>query len=195
METTPVTVWVTLTSARLLAKMSETHRAERAEYVRDLVAGGVKSREARIRAALLQPERWPRIQEVVAEALRLRLAEPDLFGPWRPLIAAEAARLALAGSWPGPRFAGPRLVQRNYPMPAPLATQLRTASWRVSEDPLTRLEEQGLVGPGTVNLTGDQQVERTRLAALLYPPGRIVREALERYGPTTSNEGATGDEK
>ncbi|MGW2255096.1 hypothetical protein ACWCXH_33665 [Kitasatospora sp. NPDC001660] len=178
-----VTVWIDRTAARLLSKMSEDHRAAEAEYVEALVKERVMRRDARIRAAAVRAERWPQIAVVVAHALVERLAEPDLAGPWPPLTEAEAARLSLSGGWPGPQSRRTRYVQRSYDLPAPLVIQLRTAAWRMSEEPLSRLEALGMIGPATLGLSEAEQAERARLAARLYPPGRIVREALDRYGP------------
>ncbi|MEU7095904.1 hypothetical protein [Kitasatospora aureofaciens] len=181
-DTTRITVWVQFSAASLLEKMIRQHRAEEHEYVETLIEQGLKKREARIQAAALRPERWPSIGVVVADALDLRLTETDLAGPWAPLTAAEAARLSLSGSWPGP-WTGQHLVQRNYSLPTPLVNWLRTVSWRKSQDALQALEDRGLVGRRVLTLNEAEQRDRLHLAAQLYPPGRIVREALERYGP------------
>ncbi|MFE7194462.1 hypothetical protein [Kitasatospora sp. NPDC057541] len=178
----PITVWVQFESAKLLSKMAENQRGEEADFVADLVRGGMRKRDARVRAAAVRAERWPSISAVVGRALEERLAEEDLAGPWKGLTPAELARLSLSGAWPGPTT-GQRLVQRRYSLPSAMVLRLRTISWRLSEGPLTALEERGLIGQRVLSLSDEEHAERLRLAAQLYPVGRIVREALARYGP------------
>ncbi|MFI1869705.1 hypothetical protein [Streptomyces jumonjinensis] len=143
-------------------------------------------RQARIAAARMRPDRWPGLETVVALAVEHRLAEADLAGPWAELTEAEAAELALSGRWPGPSLQI-SLVQRNYKLPAATVTAMRTAAWRLSEEPLRELRKRGLVGAGLV-LDREERRIRDELAARLYPVPRIIREALGRYGPATPNE-------
>jgi len=183
---TNMTVWVGLTTARLLQKMSEDHRKAEKSHVKGLEEKSMERRAARIEGAALRAERWPTIETVVADCIRARLAEPDLCGPWHALTNTEAARLALSGRWPGPMVPGV-LTERNYSLPTTLAVGLRTASWRVSEQALDLLERRGLVGAGP-GLSGARLAERNELAAILHSPGRIVRQALDRYGPVAATE-------
>lgn len=185
MEKIGVTAWITASQAGALALLDKRRRLEEKETVRELVASGIRPRDARVQVARMRPEHWPALEVVVGEAVRRRLADEDLVGPWAPLTQSDLDRLALSGRWPG-ASAGITLVQRNYAFPADLVLQLRTASWRVSEKPLARLYELGLVGSG-LRLTEEQKTRRDELARLLYPPARIIREALTEYGPH-SNE-------
>lgn len=185
MEKIGVTAWITASQAGALALLDKKRRLEEKETVDQLVASGVRRSDARTEVARMRPEHWPALEVVVSEAVRRRLADEDLAGPWAPLTRAELDRLALSGRWPG-ASGGVTLVQRNYSFPADLVLQLRTASWRVSEKPLARLYELGLVGSG-LRLTEEQKSRRDELARLLYPPARIIREALAAYGPR-SNE-------
>jgi hypothetical protein len=184
METEKVTVWITAAQAGRLALLDKRRRLEEAATVRQLVGQGMDRRAARLEVARMRPETWPALAVVVADVVRRRLAEADLAGPWAPLTEAELDGMTLAGRWPGPS-GGIRLQQRNYSLPADLVLQLRTASWRVSEQPLRMLQERGLVGAG-LRLSGEELRERDELAARLYPPARIVREALEAHGPQPS---------
>ncbi|WP_030186362.1 hypothetical protein [Streptomyces sp. NRRL S-813] len=134
----------------------------------------------------MRQERWPTLESVVALAVEQHLAEPDLAGPWPKLTANEEQRLARAGRWPGTSLGIP-MVQRNYKLPNSLVTRLRTTAWRMSEEPLNLLHKRGLVDTSP-HLDDDERALRNELAAQLYPVPRIVREALTRYGPTTSNE-------
>lgn len=184
METEKVTVWITAAQAGRLALLDKRRRLEEAATVRQLVGRGMDRRAARLEVARMRPENWPALGVVVGEAVRRRLAEGDLVGPWAPLTEEELEGMTLAGRWPGPS-GGIRLQQRNYAFPVDLLLQLRTASWRVSEQPLRTLQERGLVGVG-LQLSADQLRERDELAKRLYPLARIVREALEAYGPQPS---------
>ncbi|MFE1270554.1 hypothetical protein [Streptomyces sp. NPDC058758] len=118
--------------------------------------------------------------KIVADSIRLRLEEEDLRGPWVPLTSEEEEQLRLSGRWPGHNVGG--LLQRNYELPSTLLTALRTAAWRVSEGPLAELEEKDLTLYSR-DLTLEQMEEREELIKRVYSPPRIVREALERYGP------------
>ncbi|MFF8414924.1 hypothetical protein [Streptomyces omiyaensis] len=184
MEKVSVTAWITASQAGVLSLLDKRRRIEEKETVQQLVASGVRRDEARVQVARMRPEHWPALEVVVGEAVRRRLAEEDLAGPWAPLSPAELDRLMLSGRWPG-ASEGITLIQRNYRFPSDLALQLRTASWRVSERPLARLYELGLVGSG-LRLTQDQKARRDDLARLLYPPARIIREALAAYGPRSN---------
>ncbi|MFC9431471.1 hypothetical protein [Streptomyces sp. NPDC056987] len=183
MKSEKYTVWISAQHAARLRALYKKNRRGEAAYVEELVAEGLSRTEARVAAQRARAERWPALNTVVAGALTRRLAEPDLRGPWRALSADEAARLALAGRWPGANERG--LAQRNYELPTDLLTALRTAAWRVSEGPLAELDALGLVR----NSTSLGPVERERRRILVdrvYSPPRIVREALDRYGPQPS---------
>lgn len=144
-----------------------------------LVAEGKNRREARMEVAEMRAEHWPPTEVIVAAAVAERLAQEDLAGPWETLTAWELRRVALSGRWPGPDVGG--LVKRAYALPDELALALRTASWRVSSGPLERLYAQGLVGGG--GWSADQLRTQAELVEQLHSPGRIVRQALVRYGP------------
>ncbi|WP_435137314.1 hypothetical protein [Actinacidiphila sp. bgisy144] len=176
-----ITVWITASQAGRLSLLDRKRRIEEAATIHDLVNRGMDRRTARLEVARMRPGTWPSLSVVVCAAVRRRLADPDLVGPWAPLTEEEAGRMTLAGRWPGPR-SEVRLQQRNYMFPDDLASALRTASWRVSERPLRELESRGLVG-ASLRLSPDQVRQRDDLALQLFSPARIVREALEAYGP------------
>lgn len=182
----PVTVMIYAYQAARLDLVKKQQRLEEKATVNALVGQGNTRRQARIIVARMRPEEWPPLEAIVAAAVKQRLDEPDLAGPWPELTEAEQAGLALSGRWPGPSL-GVSMVQRNYDFPTDVVKRLRTASWRLSEAPLRELEDLGLVGAGLV-LTEAQKQRRDELAARLYPVPRIVREALARYGPAASDE-------
>ncbi|MFI8992164.1 hypothetical protein ACIG63_45765 [Streptomyces antimycoticus] len=184
MEKLPVTVMIYAYQAGRLDLLKKRQRMEEAATVEELERQGNTRRQARIIVARMRPDEWPSLETVVAQAVELRLAEADLAGPWRPLTVAEEEELALSGRWPGPSM-GVSMSQRNYKFPSDLVKRLKTAAWRVSEQPLRELRERGLVGAGLV-LDDDQRALRDRIAERLYPVPRVVREALARYGPAAS---------
>ncbi|RGD55404.1 hypothetical protein DR950_41820 [Kitasatospora xanthocidica] len=169
MTSVQITVSITPQQASRFNFRKRRHKAEQDEYLKQLREEGMGIREARAELALVRPETWPPLDAVVAGALRRRLAEADLAGPWEPLTREEEGQMKLSGRWPGPAPAG-RLVERNYLLPSELVRELRTASWRVSSKAL---------GQYGADLGA---AERRRLAALIHSPGRIIRQALDRYG-------------
>ncbi|MFF4647481.1 hypothetical protein [Streptomyces sp. NPDC001389] len=186
MEKTPVTVMIYAYQAGRLGLMKRQQAMEQKATLEALENQGNTRKQARIIVARMRPVEWPSLETVVARAVEQRLDEQDLAGPWPPLTETEAEELALSGRWPGPSL-GISMSQRNYKLPSDLVTRLRTAAWRVSEEPLRELNARGLVGTGLV-LTEAEREKRDELAALLYPVPRIVREALARYGPAVANE-------
>ncbi|MFI9332943.1 hypothetical protein ACIGZJ_36085 [Kitasatospora sp. NPDC052868] len=184
-DKTKLTASITVQQAGRLALRSKRYRKEQSEYLEELRKEGLTQREARLEMARVRAEWWPPLEEVVAAALDLRLAEPDLAGPWPELTEEEELGMALSGRWPGPALPA-RLCQRNYLVPTDLVRRLRTASWRVSAEPLALLGDGGLVRVS--HLPGNLQAERERLADLVHSPGRIVRQALDRYSIVEPNE-------
>ncbi|WP_138907323.1 hypothetical protein [Streptomyces chryseus] len=186
MNKVPVTVMVYAYQAGRLDLLKKKQAAEERATLAELKRRGKKQKEARIIVARMRPVEWPSLDTVVAGAVERRLAEADLAGPWRPLSVREAEELALSGRWPGPSL-GVSMRQRNYKLPAELVNRLRTAAWRVSEEPMRELRERGLIGSGRVLDDAEREL-RDQLAARLYPVPRIVREALARYGPAAPSE-------
>lgn len=176
-----MTVWITAAQASGLALLDKRRRLEEQETKAQLIRSGLTSNEARIQIIHMRPEHWPALEDIVASSLRRRLADEDLAREWDPLTRDELDRLMLCGRWPGPNN-GIRLAQRNYDFPADLVLQLRTAAWRMSERALAELHERRLVGSGK-KLTEEQRRVRDELALQLYPPARIVRQALTNYPP------------
>jgi hypothetical protein len=185
-DKTPVTVWIYAYQAARFGALKKIQAAEERAEIGRFVALGNTTKEARILVARMRPERWPGLETLVAAAVERRLAEPDLASPWRELTEGEEEELALSGRWPGASL-GVSMVQRNYKLPSSLVTQLRTAAWRKSEEPLRELRGRGLVGAGLV-LSDAQKAVRDELAAQLYPVPRIVREALARYESSAHGE-------
>ncbi|MFF2751101.1 hypothetical protein ACFVVA_36895 [Kitasatospora sp. NPDC058048] len=183
-EKAKVTVCITVAQAGRLAFLEKRNRAEKAAYVLDLESEGMGRREARLEVARVQADWWPPVERLVAASLRRRLGEEDLAGPWEPLTEEEELQMRLSGRWPGPAIGN--LRQRNYSLPLDLAVQLRTASWRVSEEPFRELERLGI--RLAVETPEDLWGERERLVELLVSPARIVREALDRYPRGASGE-------
>lgn len=145
MTKTPVTVMIYAYQAARLDLVKRQQRLEEKATVNALVNQGNTRRQARIIVARMRAEEWPPLETIVAAAVEQRLDEPDLVGPWPELTDFEQAGLALSGRWPGPSL-GVSMVQRNYDFPSTLVKRLRTAAWRVSEEPLRELNERDLVG-------------------------------------------------
>lgn len=191
-----------------LRLLSRKHRLAETEYVKKLVeekaallteepetrqwerAVAALRRSARIEAASVRPVLWPALDVLVGRALAARLAVADLAGPWPALTEQEEARLSLAGRWPvavsGLEFG---TVERAFTLDVGLVKRLRTAAWRVSEPVLDELADKGLTGP-TASLSEEQLAERTRLAELLFPASRIVREAVDQHWPLPQEDAA-----
>ncbi|MEU0857506.1 hypothetical protein ABZ352_18985 [Streptomyces griseofuscus] len=142
--------------------------------------------QARLEARRRRSELWPTLDEHVERAVLQRLAEDDLAGPWEPLTAEEEQAATLSGRWVGKNYPG-YLVTRSYTLPTALIRQLRTTAVRVSEEPLAELEELGLTY-NSVLYSMDERDKREELVELVFSPPRIVRQALERYGPWPRDE-------
>lgn len=187
MDKVSVTVMIYDYQAAQLDLLKRQQRLEEKATAAELEKQGKTRREARIIVARMRPVEWPSLGEIVGQAIEQRLDDPDLAGPWRPLTEAEEDDLTLSGRWPGPSL-GISMSQRNYRLPSDLVKRLRTAAWRVSEQPLRELRERGLVG-AQLALNEAQRAVRDEIAERLYPVPRIVREALARYGPAAESAG------
>ncbi|MGW7090050.1 hypothetical protein ACWGH2_42075 [Streptomyces sp. NPDC054871] len=148
--------------------------------------GEVTLAQARLEARRRRPELWPTQDEYVERALRQRLAEEDMAGPWEPLTAAEEEAATLSGRGFGKHYPG-ILITRAYNLPPSLVKQLRTAAIRVSEEPLAELEELGLLYQ-SLDYDMEEQEKRSELVERVFSAPRIVRQALERYGPWPPDE-------
>ncbi|MEV0487268.1 hypothetical protein AB0I69_42550 [Streptomyces sp. NPDC050508] len=164
-------------------------RREMAEWAHELAynsKGKITRAEARLEARRRRPELWPTLDEYVERAVRKRLAEEDLAGPWEPLTVAETEAATLSGRGFGKHYPG-HLITRAYDLPPSLVRALRTAAIRVSEEPLAELDELGLLY-NSLNYTIEEQEQRTELVERVLSAPRIVRQALERYGPWPPDE-------
>ncbi|MFD4933374.1 hypothetical protein [Streptomyces virginiae] len=155
------------------------------EWVRERVAEGGSSvtkagawREAR----RLRAELWPTLDDVVQRAVRARLAEDDLAGPWEPLSAEELEAASTQGRGVGSKNYPGTLVVRAYDLPISLLVQLRITAVRVSEAPLAELEELGLTY-NSLDYTEEERTQREEVVQRIFSAQRIVRQGLERYGP------------
>ncbi|MER5482556.1 hypothetical protein ABT024_04980 [Streptomyces sp. NPDC002812] len=147
---------------------------------------------ARLEARRLRRELWPTLDNVVERAVRARLAEVDLAGPWVPLTEEEAEVASMAGRGVGNKNYPGTLVVRAYDLPVSLIEQLRTTAVRVSEQPLEELHELGLTY-NSLDYTKEEQEAREEIVARIYSAPRIVRQALERYGPWPREEHPPSD--
>ncbi|MFI9052431.1 hypothetical protein [Streptomyces sp. NPDC053427] len=164
-------------------------RREMADWASELAynsKGKITRAQARLEARRRRPELWPTLDEYVEQAMRKRLAEEDLAGPWEPLTPAEEEVATLSGRGFGKHYPG-YLITRAYDLPPSLVRQLRTAAIRVSEKPLTELEELGLLYH-SLHYTMEEQQQRDELVGKVISAPRIVRQALERYGPWPRDE-------
>jgi hypothetical protein len=186
-KSSKITVWITADQAEHLSQVSKQQRREQAAEVKKFQARGMDAKEARVAVMRMRADHWPSLSSIVAAAVERRLDDWDLVGPWEPLTEDERDQLALAGRWPGSRDNNPKLRERNYALPSPLVERLRTASWRVSQPHLEALYERHLVGRGLL-LSQDEEAERRELIAKLHSTGRIVRQALARFGPRPADD-------
>ncbi|MFE3139675.1 hypothetical protein [Streptomyces scopuliridis] len=151
-------------------------------YTQKLIERGMPPKEARLRARLRRPRRWPSLDDIVTRAIEQRLAEEDLRGPWHPLSAEEEEDATLAGRRPGNKNYPGFLKYRAYELPSDLVVRLRTTAVRVSEEPLAELEALGLTY-NRPDYESEQWEQREALVELVFSVPRIVRQGLERYGP------------
>ncbi|MFC8538027.1 hypothetical protein ACFUJY_29505 [Streptomyces sp. NPDC057249] len=150
--------------------------------------GKITRAQARLEARRQRPAMWPTLDEYVERAIRLRLAEDDLSGPWEPLTTAEEEEASLSGRGIGKNYKGRgRLVVRTYDLPSSLVNELRATAVRVSEAPLEELEELGLLY-NSLSYSEEEREQRDALVERVFSAARIVREALERYGPWPPDE-------
>ncbi|MET9528212.1 hypothetical protein [Streptomyces coeruleorubidus] len=175
--------------AKRFTALRREQRRAMAEWVRDLVEesnGGISRDEARLEARRRRSELWPTLDQHVERAVRQRLAEEDLAGPWEPLTATEVEFATLAGRGIGKNYPG-YLITRTYELPLSLIRDLRTAAIRVSEGPLKELEELGLLY-NSLDYTPEEYDKREELVKRVMSAPRIVRQALERFGPWPPDE-------
>ncbi|MFF0754352.1 hypothetical protein [Streptomyces sp. NPDC004267] len=175
--------------AKRLTDLRKKQRREMADWVASLVEesnGGISRAEARLRAQELRRELWPTHDQHVEAAVRQRLAEPDLAGPWEPLTGDEEEIVSLAGRGFGKNYPG-FLAKRAYSLPVSLVLELRTAAVRVSEGPLAELEALGLLY-NSVTYSFEEFEKRNKLVKQVLSVPRIVRQGLERYGPWPPDE-------
>ncbi len=172
-------------AARLTAIKKKNARGM-ADHTRELKNSGMGSHEARLLTRRMRSESWPTLSDIVARAIRQRLEEEDLAGPWAPLTQEEREVASLSGRGFGRNYPGV-LVSRTYELPISLVEELRTASIRVSEEPLAKLDELGLTY-NSLDYTVEEQEERDQLIELVFSAPRVVRQGLERYGPWPREE-------
>lgn len=170
--------------AKRFSDLRKEQRRAMAEWARERAEksrGRITSAQARLEARRRRSELWPTLDQYVERALRKRLAEEDLLGPWEPLTPEEEEIAVLSGRGIGKNYPG-YLATRAYNLPVSLLQQLRTTAIRVSEEPLKELEERGLLY-ATQLYSGEDYVKREELVEKVMSAPRIVRQALERYGP------------
>lgn len=196
-----ITLQLSVQQAGRLRLLIKRHREEETEYVNTRTGEeaeglvepeGSRAREravarirrtVRIEAASRRPEWWPSLESMMGEALETRLQLPDAAGPWAPLNEFEKARLSLAGRWPA-CLSGLEhgTAERAFTLEEDLVRRLRLTSWRISEPILKEMDEKNLIGAQR-ELSEEARAERERLAALLYPPSRFARDAVEDHWP------------
>ncbi|MEU7228875.1 hypothetical protein [Streptomyces chrestomyceticus] len=149
--------------------------------------GKITRTQARLEARRRRSELWPTLDEYVERAVRQRLAEEDLAGPWEPPTTAEEEAATLSGRGVSKNYPG-FLITRAYDLPPSLIRELRTAAIRVSEEPLEELEAEGLLYY-SLDYTEQERAKRDELVEKVFSAPRIVRQALERYGPWPPDAG------
>ncbi|MFJ5143007.1 hypothetical protein [Streptomyces sp. NPDC088707] len=170
--------------AKRFTALRKAQRLAMAVWVAETVEesnGGISWWEARLEARRRRSELWPTLDQIVEAAVRQRLAEEDLAGPWERLSEAEEEVASLAGRGVGKNYPG-FLITRTYELPVSLLRELRTTAVRVSAEPLEELESRGLLYASLEYSLEDYEKRNELVEAVMSAP-RIVRQALERYGP------------
>ncbi|WP_073229336.1 hypothetical protein [Streptomyces sp. NBRC 110465] len=129
-------------------------------------------------ALALRPGTWPGASHLVEASMRVRLAAPDLAGPWQPLTPDERETQRLAGrriGTPNQHFADKIAVD----IAPDIIDAARLAAYRVSEPVIAQLRAENLIGPGA-SRSRAARARRDELQAQIYTLGRIAREAINR---------------
>ncbi|WP_326655708.1 hypothetical protein [Streptomyces sp. NBC_01750] len=132
----------------------------------------------RLEALARRPETWPGESHLVEASMRVRLAAPDLAGPWVPFTPTELESQRLSGRRPG--TPNQRFTDKIAVDIAPgVIASAQLAAYRVSEPVIAQLRTENLIGPGA-SRSRRARDRREELQAQIYTVGRIAREAITR---------------
>ncbi|NWF30862.1 hypothetical protein HW130_32235 [Streptomyces sp. PKU-EA00015] len=132
----------------------------------------------RLEALALRPGTWPGASHLVEASMRVRLAAPDLAGPWAPFRPSEQEAQRLAGRRPG--TPNEQFTDKIAVDIAPdLIASAQLAAYRVSEPVVAQLHAENLIGSGA-SRSRAARARRAELQAQIYTVGRIAREAITR---------------
>lgn len=140
--------------------------------------------QVRAEALALRAERWPRTDDVVADAVRARLAEDDLAGLDGPMGVAEEQELRLSGRWPAVSYGG-RSEPIAVTLPAPLVRGGRRAAARYSADALAELRELA-ADAGLHSAVYRERARQLAAEEAVLTWAEIVRQAIGRDHWTTA---------
>ncbi|MER7049931.1 hypothetical protein [Streptomyces jumonjinensis] len=175
-------VWVHRSDGDALRTMAEANRHEEMAWIAEQCErAGLHPSEPtpeliRLEALALRPGTWPTQSNLLEAAMRVRLAAPDLVGPWVPFTHEEREAQRLPGRRYGTakqKFTD-KLALDIDPV---LVDHGHLAAYRISEPIVAELIAENLVGPGASRSRAARQ-RREELQAQIYTLGRVVREAL-----------------
>ncbi|MEU6332792.1 hypothetical protein ABZ851_36930 [Streptomyces sp. NPDC047049] len=150
--TTTVVVWLTTDQYTWLETTAGDNAAAETAWLADqrerlAIPDGQPLPEAlHLELADTRPHRWPRQVHLVNNAIRIRLALPDLAGPWPPWTDDERKRHRIRGRRTGTPHQG---FDRkcSYDLDTHLVDAARLAADRVSEPAIRALKNERLLGP------------------------------------------------
>lgn len=175
-------VWLHRRHAEALRRIAaENSRLERAWLAEQRESLGLRSGDPtpeKLRALVLRlrPERWPGESHMVEAAMRVRLAAPDLAGPWSPFTPDELETQRLSG-----RRTGSPNEQFGDKMALDIAADVvefaQLAAYRISQPIIEKMHTEKLIGPRPKR-SREAVARKCELQAQVYTLGRIAREAI-----------------
>ncbi|MGW3201948.1 hypothetical protein ACWDBD_47030 [Streptomyces sp. NPDC001118] len=180
--TTTVVVWLTTAQYTWLEGVSADSAAAEAAWLTQqrerlaVPAGEPLPLAVHLELADTRPHRWPRQVHLVNNAIRTRLALPDMAGPWPPWTDDERKRHGVRGRRTGTPHQG---FDRkcSYDLDTHLVDSARLAADRVSEPAIRALKDERLIGPSRRRGLA-ATARREELQAQIYTLGRIIRQGI-----------------
>lgn len=178
-----VPVWLYLEQAHFLrARAGENLRREREWLAVQRESMGLKINEPSppgLRVALLElrPVEWPGESHMVESAMRERLQQSPLAGPWASLTEEERSVAGLSGRKIGSAQQDFDTLL-SFDLDSGLVESARLAAHRISEPVVAALIRENLVGRGA-SRSKDSVARKIELQAEIYTLGRIIRESID----------------
>ncbi|MGW2724911.1 hypothetical protein [Streptomyces sp. NPDC001492] len=180
--TTTVVVWLTIDQYTWLDATATDNMNTETDWVADqrerlgIPAGEPLPLALHLEIADVRPRRWPRQVHLVNDAIRARLALPDLAGPWRPWTDEERKRHSVRGRRTGTPHQGFDL-KASYDLDTIAVDTARLAADRYSEPFIATLKAERLIGR-SARRGRAAAARRAELQAEIYTLGRIIRQGI-----------------